>query len=160
MRGVTPIAGRAVSIQQATLRDLDDLVPLFDAYRQFYGRSSDLQLAREFLSARLSRAESIVLVARSTIGEALGFVQMFPSFSSVRAAPIYILNDLFVAPSSRRTGVGAQLLRVAAEVARSYGAVRMKLSTAVTNAAAQRLYEALGWKRDEEFHEYGLSLVG
>ena len=148
----------AVSIQQATLRDLEDLVPLFDAYRQFYGRSSDLKLAREFLSARLSLAESVVLVARNTLGAALGFVQLFPSFSSVRAAPIYILNDLFVAPSSRRTGVGAQLVRRAAEVARSNGAVRLKLSTAVTNATAQRLYEALGWKRDEQFYEYGLSL--
>jgi GNAT superfamily N-acetyltransferase len=148
----------AVSIEQATLRDLDDLVPLFDGYRQFYGRTSDLNLAREFLSARLSRAESVVLVARSANGAALGFVQLFPSFSSVRAAPIYILNDLFVVPSSRRAGVGAQLLRMAADVARSNGAVRLKLSTAIANATAQRLCEALGWKRDEEFYEYGLSL--
>jgi ribosomal protein S18 acetylase RimI-like enzyme len=83
---------------------------------------------------------------------------MFPSFSSVRAARIYILNDLFVAPSSRRSGVGTQLLRAGAEVARSNGAVRTKLSTAISNATAQRLYEALGWKRDAEFYEYGLSL--
>jgi GNAT superfamily N-acetyltransferase len=148
----------AVSIEEATARDLDDLVPLFDAYRQFYGRSSDLRLARDFLGARLSRRESVVLLAKDAIADALGFAQMFPSFSSVRAAPIYILNDLFVSPSSRGTGIGTQLLRVGADVARSKGAVRMKLSTAISNSTAQRLYEALGWKRDDEFYEYGLSL--
>ena len=146
------------SIRQATLQDVDDLVPLFDGYRQFYGRSSDLPLARDFLSARISRGESIVLLARASSGGALGFVQLFPSFSSVRAARIFVLNDLFVLPSARRTGIGAQLLHAAADVARSTGAVRLKLSTAMTNAPAQRLYEALGWKRDEEFYEYGLSL--
>jgi hypothetical protein len=60
----------AVSIEQATSRDLDDLVPLFDAYRRFYARPSDLLLAREFLAARLSRGESVILVARNTIGGA------------------------------------------------------------------------------------------
>jgi GNAT superfamily N-acetyltransferase len=99
-----------------------------------------------------------VLVARSESGEASGFVQLFPSFSSVRAAPIYILNDLFVLPSARRAGIGARLLNAAAEHARASGAVRLKLSTAISNTPAQRLYEALGWKRDEEFYEYGLSL--
>lgn len=148
----------STTIQRATLQDLDDAAPLFDAYRQFYGRSSDLQLALDFLSARISRSESVVLLARDAEGAALGFVQLFPSFSSVRAAPIFVLNDLFVAPAARRSGVGAQLLRAAAEVARSSGAVRLKLSTAITNPPAQRLYEALGWKRDEDFYEYGLSL--
>lgn len=148
----------STTIQRATLQDLDDAAPLFDAYRQFYGRSSDLQLALDFLSARISRSESVVLLARDAEGAALGFVQLFPSFSSVRAAPIFVLNDLFVAPAARRSGVGAQLLRAAAEVARSSGAVRLKFSTAITNPPAQRLYEALGWKRDEDFYEYGLSL--
>jgi ribosomal protein S18 acetylase RimI-like enzyme len=146
------------SIRQATLQDLEDLVPLFDGYRQFYGRTSDVVSAREFLRARISRGESLVLMARDSTGVALGFVQLYPSFSSVRVAPIFVLNDLFVLPSARRKGLGAQLLRAAADVARSAGAVRLKLSTAITNLPAQRLYEALGWKRDEEFYEYGLSL--
>jgi GNAT superfamily N-acetyltransferase len=122
---------------------------------RFYSRSSDLPLARDFLSARIARDESVVLVARGDAGDALGFVQLFPSFSSVRAAPIYILNDLFVSPSARRVGVGTLLLNAAVEVARASGAVRLKLSTAITNTPAQRLYECLGWKRDEDFYEYG-----
>jgi ribosomal protein S18 acetylase RimI-like enzyme len=36
------------------------------------------------------------------------------------------------------------------------GAVGMTLATAHTNSEAQRLYESLGWTRDEEFREYAL----
>ncbi|MGH8495270.1 MAG: GNAT family N-acetyltransferase [Gammaproteobacteria bacterium] len=140
------------------MQDLEQLVTLFDGYRQFYGKTSDPPLARRFLSERISRDQSVVLIAEDSGGAAAGFAQLFPSFSSVRAAPIYILNDLFVAPVARRRGVGVLLLQAAAEMGRSTGAVRLKLSTATTNLPAQRLYEKLGWKRDDEFYEYGLSL--
>ena len=147
-----------VSIRLAGLQDLEQLAPLFDGYRQFYGKPSDADLARRFLSDRLSKQDSLVLIAEAPGAGAIGFVQLYPSFSSVRAARIYILNDLFVAASARRHGTGALLLRAAADFARSSGAVRLQLSTEITNLAAQRLYTALGWKRDEDFYEYGLSL--
>jgi ribosomal protein S18 acetylase RimI-like enzyme len=147
-----------VSARLATLGDLESLAPLFDSYRQFYGKPPDLELARRFLSDRLSNQDSLVLVAEDAGRSAVGFMQLYPSFSSVRAARIYVLNDLFVAPSARRHGAGALLLRTAADVARAAGGVRLKLSTAITNLPAQRLYTALGWKRDDEFYEYGLSL--
>lgn len=148
------------TIRQATLDDLDCLVPLFDAYRQFYGQSSDLAVARQFLRDRLARGESVVLIAEDRNGAAIGFVQLFPTFSSVLTAPIYILHDLFVVPTARRRGVGTLLLKAATETARATGAVRLELATAITNAPAQRLYESLGWKRDEEFYQYGLPLLG
>ncbi len=50
--------------RRATLDDLDQLVPLFDAYRQFYGQHSDLIVTRQFLNDRLTRNESVVLVAQ------------------------------------------------------------------------------------------------
>lgn len=146
------------NIQRATVFDIEQLVPLFDGYRQFYGASSDLALARRFLSDRMSQNQSVVLLAREAEGDALGFVQLFPSFSSVRAAPIYVLNDLFVVPAARRQGVGRLLLQSAADMARASGAIRLKLSTAITNVAAQRLYEAMKWTREEDFHVYNLSL--
>jgi ribosomal protein S18 acetylase RimI-like enzyme len=147
-----------VSVRLAVSQDLEQLAPLFDSYRQFYGKPSDLELARRFLSDRLSKQDSLVLIADELGADAVGFVQLYPSFSSVNAARIYILNDLFVAANARRRGTGALLLRSAAEHARASGAVRLKLSTQVTNLSAQRLYTALGWKRDEDFCEYGLSL--
>jgi ribosomal protein S18 acetylase RimI-like enzyme len=145
------------TVRPATLHDLDLLVPLFDAYRQFYGQPSDLIVARQFLGDRLSRNESVVLIAEDQAGAAIGFVQLYPTFSSILAAPMYVFSDLFVMPEVRQRGVGTLLLMSTIETARSAGAVRLELATAVTNRAAQRLYEKLGWQRDD-FYQYSFSL--
>jgi GNAT superfamily N-acetyltransferase len=144
-------------VRQASLADLDLVAPLFDRYRQFYGKASDPEGAREFLRVRLERAESVVLLAFDN-GVAVGFTQLYPSFSSVSMAPILILNDLFVADEARRCGVGATLLAAAAAHGRRAGAVRLALSTALTNGAAQRVYERMGWRRDTVFCVYELTL--
>jgi hypothetical protein len=41
-------------VRQATIRDLEQLVPLFDGYRQFYDHARDVAAAREFLLARFT----------------------------------------------------------------------------------------------------------
>lgn len=145
----------SITVRRATREDVDVVAPLFDGYRQFYGQPPALQLAREFVSQRLERAESIVLLAQSP-ASALGFCQLYPSFSSVALGRVFILNDLFVAHEHRRQGVGAALLRAATDYGRSEGAVRITLSTAVTNAAARTLYEASGWMRQTDYHVYSL----
>jgi ribosomal protein S18 acetylase RimI-like enzyme len=144
-------------IRRATLAEVERVAPLFDGYRQFYGLAPQRSLARQFLADRLSRGESVVLLAEVG-GQPVGFVQMYPSFSSLRAARIYVLYDLFVDPASRRAGVGRRLMQAAADEARRLGAVALVLSTAKTNLPAQRLYESLGWVRDDEFYEYNLAL--
>jgi GNAT superfamily N-acetyltransferase len=85
---------------------------------------------------------------------------LYPTLSSILAAPMYLLSDVFVVPSARRQGVGALLLKAAVETARATGAVRLELATAITNTPAQKMYEALGWKRDNEFYVYSFPLVG
>ena len=119
-----------VSIRQATVADADLVAPLFDAYRQFYRQPADLPRARRFLAERLSQRQSTVLVAEATDGEALGFVQLYPCFSSIRAAPVFILSDLFVAPSARGGGLGRLLMEAAARLARATGAVGLELAAA------------------------------
>jgi ribosomal protein S18 acetylase RimI-like enzyme len=145
-------------IRRATFHDLDALVPLFDGYRRFYGKPSDEDGAREFLTARLRLNESMILLARDEHGVALGFTQLYPLFSSVRMVRTWLLNDLFVADHARRRGVAKTLLEAAATHARSLGAASLSLSTAHDNLAAQALYESLGWQRDMQFREYHLSL--
>jgi ribosomal protein S18 acetylase RimI-like enzyme len=147
-----------IAIRQATIADLDLVAPLFDAYRQFYRKPSDPALARQFLRERFERNQSIVFVATNSDGSALGFTQLFPAFSSLSAAPILILNDLFVRPEARRQRVAALLLSAAAEFGRDAGAVRLTLSTEVTNVAAQALYETEGWIRQTEFYVYNREL--
>ena len=141
------------SVRQAVFSDLPDLVPLFDAYRQFYGRTPDLAAAESFLRDRFSHGESVLFLAFAD-NEPAGFTQLYPSFSSVSLARSFILNDLFVVPGQRRTGVGSALLRAAVDYARSLGAVRVTLNTDIQNATAQATYEAEGWKRDREYYVY------
>ena len=147
-----------VTVRQATILDLDLLVPLFDLYRQFYRRPGDLALARRFLRERFEHNESIIFLAMRADGAALGFTQLFPSFSSASAARILILNDLFVLPQARRMGVGSRLLSAAADFGRAMGAARLTLSTEVTNEASQTLYEVAGWKQQTDFYVYNLAL--
>ena len=135
-----------MQINQAQRADLEALVPLFDGYRQFYQQASDLEGARSFLRQRLENHESVILLA-SADGQAAGFTQLYPSFSSVQMRRAWILNDLFVSPAFRGSGVGKALLLAAQAWAQQTGATGLFLETAVDNPA-QHLYELLGWRRD------------
>lgn len=143
----------AITIRQAVLSDIDALASLFDNYRQFYGRASDVGAAREFLTARFNHGESVVFIAHEG-NTPVGFVQLYPSFSSVSLARTFVLNDLFVRERWRRSGIASQLMAAAVEFAKSSGAGRLSLSTAITNETAQAVYKSSGWKRDEQFYVY------
>ena len=134
-------------ISRAGPADLDALAVLFDAYRQFYGQPSDVPRARDWLRSRLRVGESVVLLARRG-GAMLGFVQLYPMFSSVRTAKTWILNDLYVDPAARRGGIARNLLDAAAKHAREDGAAGISLETTQDNAAARALYRAAGWNED------------
>ncbi|MCH9742466.1 MAG: GNAT family N-acetyltransferase [Proteobacteria bacterium] len=142
-----------ITVRQAVLSDLEALTPLFDDYRRFYGRTSDIAAARVFLSDRFNHGESVLFIAHEA-GAPTGFVQLYPSFSSISLARIFILNDLFVSEHCRNKGVGSLLIEKAIDYAKALGAVRLSLSTAITNQTAQTVYEANGWKRDEQFFYY------
>jgi ribosomal protein S18 acetylase RimI-like enzyme len=146
-------------IVEATAEHIDLIAPLFDAYRQFYQQLPDLPGAREFLAQRLARQESVIYLALLQAGEpptAAGFVQLYPSFSSISMRRTWILYDLFVAPAARRHGVGKALLERARGLGASTGAAELTLQTAVDNLPAQALYESLGWKRDDQYLNYAL----
>jgi ribosomal protein S18 acetylase RimI-like enzyme len=146
-----------LTIRQAVLSDLEALAPLFDGYRQFYGRPSDLQAAKEFLLARFNHGESVLFIAHEG-HKAIGFTQLYPSFSSVSLARTFVLNDLFVCEHARRKGVASKLISAAVDYGSSLGAVRISLSTAITNEAAQSLYQLAGWQCDEQFLVYHFAI--
>ena len=144
----------SITTRLADLADLDTVAMLFDAYRQFYEQTPDLARARAFISERMARHESFILLAEDTAGMAVGFCQLYPTFCSVEAAPILTLYDLYVTPEARRGGVGSTLLLAAEAHARQGGFRRMDLTTARTNLAAQSVYASLGWVRDDVFLAY------
>ncbi|MBE2211397.1 MAG: GNAT family N-acetyltransferase [Xanthomonadaceae bacterium] len=137
-----------ITVRQAELDDVDALVPLFDAYRQFYDQPSDMTRARNWLRARIGANESVVLLVERD-GQALGFAQLYPMYSSVQTARIWVLNDLYVVPEERRLGAATALLKAAIEYARDDGARRLQLETGRRNLAARALYQAAGWQEDD-----------
>lgn len=151
------VSNLPTTVRQATVADLELLVPLFDGYRQFYRQPSETHRIRQFLLDRFEHNQSVIFIALAD-DTPIGFTQIYPSFSSAALARIFVLNDLFVLPSARRLGVGAALLSAAAAYARQVRALRLVLSTEHTNSTAQALYEKLGWKQNTDFLTYQLLL--
>lgn len=144
-------------IHKATINDLDALLPLVNGYREFYKREANADATRTFLAGHLSDGTSIIYIATRS-GTAVGFVQIFPTFSTVRLAHVLILEDLFVDPKQRGSGVATALLARAMEYAKEIGAAGMFLETARDNETAQRVYERAGWTREGEFYKYNAPL--
>ncbi len=129
-----------------------ELVSLFDDYRKFYHQASDKVKARKFLSQRLEEEESVIYMAREN-GVALGFTQLYPMFSSISMEPIWVLNDLYVTTEGRNSGTGTSLLVAAQHFCRRERARGLALETGKENPA-QKLYERLGWEKDQEYLHY------
>lgn len=146
-----------MEIISASPADIELLAPLFDAYRVFYEAPSDLEGARRFLTGRLSLGQSRLFYVREDGPQgpkAIGFTQLYPSFSSVSMKRMWILNDLYVAPAARMSGVGAALMAHAEAFARADGAKGLSLATQIGNTTAQALYAKMGYFRDEQFLHY------
>lgn len=141
------------TVRRVVRADLEALATLFDQYRQFQGQAGDVAAASAFLRDRFHHAESVVFLCHDG-DAALGFAQLYPSFSSVSLSRVFVLNDLFVHASGRRRGVASLLLAAVESFAWSLDAARVTLNVARGNTSAQRLYEARGWKQDEQFFMY------
>ena len=142
-----------MKVLKATPSHLEQLTPLFDGYRQFYKKPSDIDGARSFLKARFDNNESTIFIALNDDNDALGFTQLYPNFSSVSMKRDYLLNDLFVSEKARGKGVGKALLLKAQEFGKTENSKGIMLETAFDNPA-QHLYEKLGWKKDVEVFHY------
>lgn len=142
-----------VEVRRAQAEDLEAVAPLFTAYRVFYRQPHDPEADRVFLKERLDNGESVIFIAEAN-GEPAGFVQLYPSFSSVALKRVWVLNDLYTSKETRKQGVGTALLEQARAFAAETGAKGLVLETTPDNETAQALYEQLGWKRDEHYHYF------
>ena len=141
-----------MNIRKATMDDMIGLVKLFDAYRVFYKQESDLKGAAEFLTDRLTFKDSEIFVA-SQDDELLGFVQLYPRFSSTQLKRTWLLNDLFVSLEARGKNIGVRLIERAKVLAYSTKAVGLLLETEKTNHIGNKLYPKTGFTLDK-LHNY------
>jgi len=146
-----------VKIIEATPANIEAILPLFLGYLDFYKQPGDMPRARQFISDRLARDESKIFLAMLE-SEPVGFVQLYPTFASLAMKRSWVLYDLYVKPEARKNGVAKALLERARQLAVETGAEGLILETATDNLPAQRLYEQLGWERDEEFYRYFLKV--
>ncbi|MET9604027.1 GNAT family N-acetyltransferase [Streptomyces sp. NPDC006512] len=153
--GVTSSAeGPEAVLRVAGEADLDIAAELFRGYLDFYEvPAEDPDGPRQFLAERIAKDESLVLLAEVPGVGTVGFAQVYRAFSSLTLSTAWILNDLYVAPSGRRTGAGRALLREVLRRAKEAGVAGVQLETAYDNHVAQGLYESEGFVR-EEFHVY------
>ena len=144
--------GNTFEVIQAYNVHVEMIAPLFDAYRVFYERNPNLERSRQFLAERIGVRDTVVFAAVEKKGDedvALGFAIMYPSFNSILASSIWILNDLYVAESARRRGVARALIEKAKELAVVTGARQLSLETGAENEPSHALYESLGFERDD-----------
>lgn len=146
-----------MNLYQATIKDLEGLSNLFNLYRLFYQQESDLEGAKAYIKERIENKESVLFVVKDEQNY-VGFIQLYPTFSSISMKRAWILNDLYVDEKVRKQGVGELLLHKAKEYAIETGAKYLSLSTAKDNYSAQRLYEKNGYKMDSQFYHYELDL--
>ena len=142
-----------MDIFQAGIADVADAAPLFAAYREFYGEPLDLEASTAFLTKRLGRGESVLILARDG-GRCVGLVQVYPAFSSTALAPIWILNDLYVDEAPAAAASSTSCSRPRPTLAREAGCVAIELATQHTNTRAQAVYARHGYVVDEEFRHY------
>ena len=143
-----------MQIISATLENLPQLAVLFDAYRVFYRKEPDLAAAKTFLKARMEQKESVIFLAKNETDELLGFVQLYPLFSSTRMQRMWLLNDLFVVKTARGKGISKLLIERSKQLARQTGACGVSLETEKSNLIGNQLYPAVNFEVDSKHNYY------
>ena len=141
-----------IEIRQGSLGLIDQMSELFNQYRIFYGQKNELEKAKDFLLARLKFQDSLICLAFRE-DKAVGFMHLYPCFSSVRLQPIYILNDLFVHQNCRNNGVGSALINKAKSICISDNIAGLQLETSNLNRANE-LYKKSGFSLIEDTNFY------
>ncbi len=141
------------NIRKATQDDLIQLSQLFDEYRMFYHKSSDISGAEQFISERLENRDSEIFVVEED-GKLGGFVQLYPLFSSTRMKRYWLLNDLYVNSNSRGKGYSKVLIEEAKVLCRTSDSCGMYLETGKENRIGNQLYPSVGFKKYDEVNFY------
>jgi len=141
-----------MTIVEANIDHLEDVAPLFDAYRVFYKQPSNIESTKKFLRERIINNESIIYLAYED-KEAVGFTQLYPLFSSVSMKPMYLLNDLYVKSSHIGKRIGEALINKAKVLCENEQNKGLALQTTTDNPA-QKLYERLGFVKDHDLYYY------
>jgi GNAT superfamily N-acetyltransferase len=146
-----------IEIRPARAAEIDEMLPLIRAYCEFYGAEPNDEGLREMFRTLITEpSQGAVFIAKQD-GRAVGFAALDWKWSSLKAARIGYLEDLFVDPEARGLGIADALIEICAERCRELGMPAMQWQTAPDNLRAQQVYSRTGADFDT-YREYDLEL--
>ena len=146
-----------LQIKIAQPDDFEKIGEVFNLYRQFYEKESNIEACKNYIYERLINNEAQIFYIENE-KECMGITQLYTTFDSLELSKKIILYDLYVRSEYRNKGIGRMLMNAAKSFAEKKGVTSIELSTSINNKNAQSLYESLEYQRDTEFYDYYLAI--
>ena len=146
-----------LQIKIAQPDDFEKIGEVFNLYRQFYEKESNIEACQNYIHERLINNEAQIFYIENE-KECMGITQLYMTFDSLELSKKIILYDLYVRSEYRKKGIGRMLMNAAKSFAERKGVTSIELSTSINNKNAQSLYESLEYQRDTEFYDYYLAI--
>lgn len=158
MTGTSPI--RNVAIRAARVDDVPVIVSLIRELAE-YEREPDAAKATEddIREALFAESPAAFCHVAEHDGEVVGFALWFLNFSTWKGRHGIYLEDLFVRPSARGTGLGKALLVNLIDIAKERGYGRVEWSVLDWNEPAHGFYRSLGAEPMDEWTTWRLALT-
>ncbi|CAF9913432.1 MAG: hypothetical protein GOMPHAMPRED_007911 [Gomphillus americanus] len=136
--------------------EYDEWAEIWRQYLEFYETTLPQDQYKNTWS-RIHKPDGDIraLVARDDQGKIIGLSHYLFLSSPWSAAPLCLLNDLFVNPNIRGKGIGRALIVATGEKAEERGCRRMQWTTKHDNYTAQKLYDTMGIS---DFKQYRMDL--
>ena len=146
-----------LQIKIAQPDDFEKIGEVFNLYRQFYKKKSNIEACKNYVHERLINNEAQIFYIENE-KECMGMTQLYTTFDSLELSKKIILYDLYVRSEYRNKGIGRMLMNAAKSFAEKKGVTSIELSTSIGNKNAQSLYESLEYQRDTEYYDYCLPI--
>jgi GNAT superfamily N-acetyltransferase len=138
-------------VEPLTSGDYERVLPLIAGYQRFYLSEPNEERNRAFFRRFLAPSDDGLLLGAWAGDDLVGFSCLYWTFSSISAAEIAYLSDLFVSEDRRGAGIGRALIEASVDAARARGSHHVEWLTAIDNREAQYLYERVGAGRSAWF---------
>ncbi len=135
-----------LTIRVCEVDDAPMLVPLIAALAREEGSEPCAPAAMESVVRGLIESEASVFLLALRDHEPVGCLHIAWRPSTWQGTPYAYLEDVYVVPAVRGSGIGRQLLQTAFAHAERRGAAQIMLDVRQDNPAAQRLYMRLGFE--------------
>jgi GNAT superfamily N-acetyltransferase len=136
---------RSIRIESATSEDISLILALIKGLADYERLSRDCvateELLRETLFGEKKFAEVVIAYSDN---QPAGFALFFHNYSTFLARPGIYLEDLYVLPELRGTGIGKALLVHLAKIAKERNCGRLEWAVLDWNEPAIAFYKGLG----------------